>query len=585
MTQQIINIGTSPNDGTGDTLLEAFDKVNQNFTDLYTNSYATNVVNSFNTRVGVVTLNSSDITAALGYRPFNPAGDTATGVSLFNQGFTSLSTVDISTNNISVIPLLPASSVLGVLNVDGTSSDVLLDTFASGTPNSNVILRGARGTGASASAVQTSDIIASVSANGYGATTFQTSPTASIQFIAENTFNDANQPTAISFKNTSTASITQSERMHLSSGGILSVSTNLPASSQTTGSVVVTGGTGITGSVYAGTSIVTGALNGAMTSSSVAFTGGISIDGTAIGSTTAAAASFTNLVAQSFTKPALLGVGNGGLGIAIPQYNLIIAAGSSTTVALAPSATAGQSVNSAGTSANPIYGFAKGALINVRVFTSSATYTPTTGTNSVIIECVGGGGGGGGTTTTVAAQYSASAGGCTGAYARVRFTTGFSGAVMTIGAAGTAGAASTAVAGTGGTTSFGALISCPGGIGGGGGSALSTTVYGFNAIMGARTAAPTISGGTTLLSILGLGDSISFNATPSGAGAGTPITGLGSSSMFWGMGGSPTQLTPNVGSSGTGFGSTSTGVCIGASTTGTVGLAGQPGVIIVYEYA
>jgi hypothetical protein len=36
MTQQIINIGTSPNDRSGDPLRTAFEKANANFTDLYT---------------------------------------------------------------------------------------------------------------------------------------------------------------------------------------------------------------------------------------------------------------------------------------------------------------------------------------------------------------------------------------------------------------------------------------------------------------------------------------------------------------------------------------------------------------------
>ena len=35
MAQQVINIGTSPNDGTGDQLRTAFDKCNDNFTELY----------------------------------------------------------------------------------------------------------------------------------------------------------------------------------------------------------------------------------------------------------------------------------------------------------------------------------------------------------------------------------------------------------------------------------------------------------------------------------------------------------------------------------------------------------------------
>jgi hypothetical protein len=40
MTQQLVNIGTIPNDGTGDTLRDAFDKANDNFTELYTDKAA-----------------------------------------------------------------------------------------------------------------------------------------------------------------------------------------------------------------------------------------------------------------------------------------------------------------------------------------------------------------------------------------------------------------------------------------------------------------------------------------------------------------------------------------------------------------
>ena len=35
MAQQTINIGTAPNDGTGDPLRNAFNKANLNFTELY----------------------------------------------------------------------------------------------------------------------------------------------------------------------------------------------------------------------------------------------------------------------------------------------------------------------------------------------------------------------------------------------------------------------------------------------------------------------------------------------------------------------------------------------------------------------
>jgi hypothetical protein len=60
MAQQTINIGTTANDGTGDPLRTAFDKVNDNFTELYTDDAGD--VNSVNGATGVVVLDSDDIT-------------------------------------------------------------------------------------------------------------------------------------------------------------------------------------------------------------------------------------------------------------------------------------------------------------------------------------------------------------------------------------------------------------------------------------------------------------------------------------------------------------------------------------------
>ena len=42
MAQQSINIGTSANDGTGDPLRTAFDKINDNFSELYGSSAEAN---------------------------------------------------------------------------------------------------------------------------------------------------------------------------------------------------------------------------------------------------------------------------------------------------------------------------------------------------------------------------------------------------------------------------------------------------------------------------------------------------------------------------------------------------------------
>ena len=83
------------------------------------------------------------------------------------------------------------------------------------------------------------------------------------------------------------------------------------------------------------------------------------------------------------------------------------------------------------------------------------------------VEVQGAGGGGGGSATTSTGQASISSSGSAGTYAKVRYTS-VSTQTVTIatgGAAGTGGASPTA-GGTPSATSFGSLVSCPGGIGG-----------------------------------------------------------------------------------------------------------------------
>jgi len=109
-----------------------------------------------------------------------------------------------------------------------------------------------------------------------------------------------------------------------------------------------------------------------------------------------------------------------------------------------------------------------GRLIGVQVFSApgASVYTPTAGTQSVLVECVGGGGGGVGVPSVASGYKSGGSGGWGGSYAKSRYTSGFTGVTVTVGAGG-AGGASTGQSGfDGGATSFGSLISCPGGSGG-----------------------------------------------------------------------------------------------------------------------
>ena len=62
MTQQIINVGVSPNDSTGDPIRLAFQKINNNFTELYSNVGSSTfrfVTNTISTTIGDINLSSA----------------------------------------------------------------------------------------------------------------------------------------------------------------------------------------------------------------------------------------------------------------------------------------------------------------------------------------------------------------------------------------------------------------------------------------------------------------------------------------------------------------------------------------------
>jgi len=97
-----------------------------------------------------------------------------------------------------------------------------------------------------------------------------------------------------------------------------------------------------------------------------------------------------------------------------------------------------------------------GRLLGVRRITATGayTYTPTAGTNAIIIELQGAGGGGSGVASAAASQVNIGGGGGGGAWLRKRLTSNFSGATGSVGAKGTGGAAGNNNGNAGGNTTF-----------------------------------------------------------------------------------------------------------------------------------
>ena len=213
-----------------------------------------------------------------------------------------------------------------------------------------------------------------------------------------------------------------------------------------------------------------------------------------------------------------------------------------------------------------------GRLINVQTFTSSGVYTPTPGTKSIIVKAIGGGGAGGGAIAT-STGVSAGSGGSSGSYAEARYTTGFDSVPVTIGLGGTSVVGGKG--GDGGTTSFGALLSCPGGGGGPVGSASNTTISYTS--QGSPGGAPTGSG--LIVATKGQPGQNGVSVGTTGIGIG----GIGSQSQFGG--GGPQNVNNNNAAAAQSFGAGGGATCNAPSQSAHSGGDGAPGVVIIEEYA
>lgn len=267
----------------------------------------------------------------------------------------------------------------------------------------------------------------------------------------------------------------------------------------------------------------------------------------------------------------------GGAPLASPTFSNLTASGTTTlgtnTIALGASGTF-----------YPGHG-----LIGVQTFcttgctSTGGTYTPDAGTTKVIVEVQAPGGGSAGCPASSSTQVCANGGANGGSYAEAMVTSGFSGVTVTVGATGTGGAVG-AAGNTGGTTSFGSFISCPGGTGGiANGVTPAPSGYTPQGEVNDATASCSISGATLLKSIAGQGGTVgialsnsSINGAISGAGGPSALGTAGPASI--------TGFNVTNGAPGTGYGSGPSGSAENVSQSGTPGTDGQPSIVLVYEY-
>lgn len=219
----------------------------------------------------------------------------------------------------------------------------------------------------------------------------------------------------------------------------------------------------------------------------------------------------------------------------------------------------------------PDYDYMIGAtFIGVQVFTSSGTYTPTTGTRKIVIEAVGGGGGGG-HGNAGGGQVAAAGGGGGGEYVMHILESPLAPSYpVTIGPGGAGGSSAANPGGAGGNTEFGAgpVVRANGGFGGTGINGQTSANVGGGGGAGG-------SGGTGAFRAPGnaglYGQSWSSSIAFSGSG--------GSSCL----GGGGAGVRENTGANGGGtYGGGGGGACGGGSARN--GAAGANGVLRIWEF-
>jgi len=212
---------------------------------------------------------------------------------------------------------------------------------------------------------------------------------------------------------------------------------------------------------------------------------------------------------------------------------------------------------------DPVATGAPGRLIGIRVLTSSGTYTPTPGTNSILVEVQGAGGAGGGAAATGAGQFAGGSGGAAGAYAKSYLQSGFAGVPYVVGAGGVGVAGS--AGGTGGSSSFGSLILAWGGSGGLSAPAAS----GVNL---SSSAGGTASGGNIC------------NVTGNSAGW-ILVNSLGTIMSSGGVAMLGAGGAPSVPSAPGGYGGGGGSLANAQNAAAAAGCAGAQGVIVIWEFA
>ena len=235
MAQQTINIGTVVNDGTGDPIRTAFDKTNQNFTELY-NTISTSAIttNGVNVGIGTSTPNSKLVVVANTANSAVRITQVGTGNALLVEDSANPdATPFIITNNGSVVrghtALIATVNYAGAAMTPGLQQhSTTIDAFgatawtSSTTSAPSIVLSKSKsGTVGTHAVVANGDVLGAININGSDGTNFDAA--SAILGVVDGTPSTGSVPGRLEFRTTSAGSSAPVERMRIRSDGGISI--------------------------------------------------------------------------------------------------------------------------------------------------------------------------------------------------------------------------------------------------------------------------------------------------------------------------------------------------------------------------
>lgn len=233
MAQQNINLGTIPNQGTdGDDARTAFQKSQDNFTELYLTTPTSGLVDSdlFSTKKSGAILSATlaqfrtwfiaGVMTWTANQRFNSRVSVGGSASVTNPG-----RLTVSDNTVAIQPSGTADAILHVSGPDSGTCRILVDSY-NGAPA--ITFRTSTGTATTPTAIVSNQTLGVINALGRSSTAYSTTTRASMVMTAAENWNDSAQGAYLSFFTTQTGTVTQTEKVRISGDGSFLVGTTSP---------------------------------------------------------------------------------------------------------------------------------------------------------------------------------------------------------------------------------------------------------------------------------------------------------------------------------------------------------------------